>query len=90
MQEVQSRASMYATNLDVGRGFTNILHITCDQLTLEKEDKKKCTDRIEQGITSTYNYIIYSTQTLDRSVDKKIKIIVQKIEGYIEEIEDLK
>jgi hypothetical protein len=30
MQEVQSRAHEYATNLEVGRGVTNMLQITCD------------------------------------------------------------
>jgi hypothetical protein len=36
MQEVQSRAHAYMTNLEVGRGVTGMLQITYDQLTMEK------------------------------------------------------
>jgi hypothetical protein len=31
-----------------------MLQITCDQLTMEKEEVKECTDRLEQGLTTTY------------------------------------
>jgi hypothetical protein len=31
-----------------------MLQITCEQLTTEKEEEKKFTDRIEQGLTTTY------------------------------------
>jgi hypothetical protein len=51
MQEVQSRAHVDATNLEVGRGVTEMLQITCDQLTVEKEEEKECTDRLEKGLT---------------------------------------
>jgi hypothetical protein len=47
MQEVQSRAHADATNLEVGRGVTEMLQITCDQLTSEKEEEKECTDKLE-------------------------------------------
>jgi hypothetical protein len=40
MQEVKSIAHVDATNLEVGRGVAEMLQITCDQLTLEKEEKK--------------------------------------------------
>jgi hypothetical protein len=40
MQEVQSISRVYATNLEVGRGVVEMLQITCDQLTLEKEEEK--------------------------------------------------
>jgi hypothetical protein len=41
MQEVQSRARVDATNLEVGRGVVEMLQITCDQLTSEKEEEKE-------------------------------------------------
>jgi hypothetical protein len=41
MQEVQSRAHADATNLEVGREVTEVLQITCDQLTMEKEEEKR-------------------------------------------------
>ena len=40
MQEVQSRARADATKLEVGRGVAKILQITCEQLTIEKEEEK--------------------------------------------------
>jgi hypothetical protein len=40
MQEVQSRACMDATSLEVGRGVIEMIQITCDQLTSEKEEDK--------------------------------------------------
>jgi hypothetical protein len=41
MQEVHSRACADATNIEVGRGVTEMLQITCDQLTVEKEEEKE-------------------------------------------------
>jgi hypothetical protein len=75
MQEVQSRAHMDATNLEVGRGVTEMLQITCDQLTSEKEEEKEHTDKLEQGLTMVYNHIPDSTQAPDRSADENINII---------------
>jgi hypothetical protein len=49
MQEVQSRAHVDATNLEVGRGVAEMLQITCDQLTSEKEEEKEHADKLEQG-----------------------------------------
>jgi hypothetical protein len=45
MHEVHSRACANATNLEVGRGVIEMLQITCDQLTVEKEEEKECADR---------------------------------------------
>jgi hypothetical protein len=43
MQEVQSRAHTDATNLEVGRGVTEMLQITCDQLTSgERGGERTC------------------------------------------------
>jgi hypothetical protein len=40
MKEVKSRACADAINLEVGRGVTEMLKITCNQLTSEKEEDK--------------------------------------------------
>jgi hypothetical protein len=40
MKEVQYRSCVNATKLEVGRGVIEMLQITCDQLTSEKEEEK--------------------------------------------------
>jgi len=55
MHESHSMACTDATNLEVGRGVAEMLHITCDQLTVKKEEEKECTDRIEQGLIAAYS-----------------------------------
>jgi hypothetical protein len=91
MQEVQSRAHADATNLEVGRGVTEMLQITCDQLTVEKEEEKECTQtRLEQGLTTMYNRIPNNAQAAERSAEEKINLIAQTIDQYRQEIEELK
>ena len=55
MQEVQSRARTDATNLEVGKEVAEVLQITCDQLTMEKEEEKRRVDKLEKGLTEVYN-----------------------------------
>jgi hypothetical protein len=57
MHEVHSRACIDATNIEVGRGVVKMLQITCDQLTIEKEEKKECADSLEQGFIAAYSRI---------------------------------
>jgi DNA repair exonuclease SbcCD ATPase subunit len=90
MQEVQSRARVDATNLEVGRGVVEMLQITCDQLTTEKEEEKECTDKLEQGLTMVYNRIPDNVQAPERSAEEKINLISQTIDQYKQEIEELK
>jgi hypothetical protein len=40
MKEVKCRVHTDATNLEVGRGVAEMLQITCDQLTVGKEEEK--------------------------------------------------
>jgi hypothetical protein len=40
MQDVQSRAMEDATNLAIGREVKEILQVTCEKITLEKEEEK--------------------------------------------------
>jgi hypothetical protein len=47
MQEVKSRACAYATNLEVGRRVIEMLQITYNQLTSEKEEEKEYADKVE-------------------------------------------
>jgi predicted nucleic acid-binding Zn-ribbon protein len=58
-------------------------------LTLEKEEKEHV-DKLEQWITVVYDHILDSTQAPNRSAEEKIKIISQTIEGYRQEIEEIK
>jgi len=51
MQEVQSRARAYTTNLEFGREVIEVLQITCDPLTMEKEEEKRQEDKLEKGLT---------------------------------------
>jgi hypothetical protein len=90
MQEVQSRARADATNLEVGRGVAKILQIPCDQLTAEKEEDKEHANRLEKGLTMTYNCIPNNMQETERSAEEKINLIAQTIDQYIQEIEELK
>jgi predicted nucleic acid-binding Zn-ribbon protein len=55
-----------------------------------KEEEKEHDNKLEQGLTMIYNRIPDSAQLLDRSADEKINIILQMIEGYMQEIEELK
>jgi hypothetical protein len=55
-----------------------------------KKEKKEHDDKLEQGITMVYEHIPDSTQAPDRSAEEKIKISLQKIEGYRKEIEEIK
>jgi hypothetical protein len=89
MQEVQARARMDDTNLEVGRGVVKFLQITCNNLTSEKEEKEH-TDKLDQGITMVYDRIPNNMQAPNRSAEEKIKVISQTIEGYRQEIEEIK
>lgn len=88
MQEVQSIACADVTNLEVGRAVAEMLQNTCDQLTLEKEEKERV-DKLEQGLTTIYDRILDIVQAPERSAEEKINIS-QKIEEYRQEIEELK
>jgi hypothetical protein len=59
MQEVQSIAHADDTNLEVGREVAEVLQITWDQLTMDKEEEKRCTNKLEKGMTEVYNNIPY-------------------------------
>jgi hypothetical protein len=89
MQEVQSRAHTDATNLEVGREVTKMLQITCDQLTLEKEEEKKRADRLEKGLTIVYNNIPDCTQEPEDTPEGKFQNIVQVMEQYKKDITEL-
>jgi len=67
MQEVQYRARTDATNLEVSRGVTEMLQISCDQLTVEKEKEKECTDKLEWGLTIVYARIPDSMKAPEKS-----------------------
>jgi hypothetical protein len=83
MQEVQSRARLDETNLEVGRGVTKMLQITCDELTVEKEEEKEHTEILEQGLKAMYNRIPNNAQATKRSTKEKINLIAQTIDQYI-------
>jgi len=46
MQEFQSKSLTDATNLEFGREVVEVLQITCQQLTMEKEEEKRCADKL--------------------------------------------
>jgi hypothetical protein len=57
MQEVQSRAREDATNLEIDREVKEILQVTCEKITLEKEEEKQCADKLEKKLAEVYNNI---------------------------------
>ena len=67
-----------------------MLQITCDQLTLEKEEEKEHAYKLEQGITTVYDRIPNNAKTPERSAEEKINMISQTIDKYKQEIEELK
>jgi len=68
--------------LEVGRGVIEMQKITCDQLTLEKEEDKGCVDKIEKGSTMIYDSIPDNAQAPERSAVEKINMISQTIDKY--------
>jgi hypothetical protein len=61
--------------LEVGRGVIEILQITCDQLTSEKEEEKGHTNKLERGLTMIYDRISDNVQAPERSENEKINMI---------------
>jgi hypothetical protein len=57
MQEVQDRARLDATNLEIGREVKEIIQVTCEQITLENEEDKKRANNLEKNITKVYKSI---------------------------------
>jgi hypothetical protein len=57
MKEVKYRAHMDATNLEEGRGVTEMLKITCNQLTSERGEEKGRVYKLEHGFTTVYDHI---------------------------------
>jgi hypothetical protein len=56
----------------------------------EEKEEKEHTDKLEQGLTTIYDCILDSAQTLERNAKEKINMISQTIEIYKKEIEELK
>jgi hypothetical protein len=89
LQEVQSRFREYSTNLQVGREVVEVLQITCDQLTLEKEEEKKHAKNLEKGLTTIYNNISECAQDLEDTSEGKFRRIALLMERYQHEITEL-
>jgi hypothetical protein len=89
MQEVQSRAREDATNLVLDREVKEILQVTCEQIMLEKEEEKKCTDNLEKNLTEVYKSIPDCVQAHEVTTEEKIQQIAQTMERYKQEIVDL-
>jgi hypothetical protein len=90
MQEVKSKAYADATKLEVGRGVVKMIQITCDQLTMEKEEEEECANKLEHGLNTVYVHIQNSVKALKKSAEEKINLISEKIDQYKQEIENLK
>jgi predicted nucleic acid-binding Zn-ribbon protein len=55
-----------------------------------RRKRNNCADRLEQGLTTTYNRIPNNAQATERSAEEKINLIAQTIDQYRQEIEELK
>jgi hypothetical protein len=82
MKEVQLRSRTDATDIEVGRGVAEMLQITCNQLNEDKEEDEEHIDRLEQGLTTTYNRIPNNAQVAKRREDENINLISQTIDQY--------
>jgi len=78
-----------STNLDINMEVKEILQVTCEKITLEKEEEKKCTDKLEKKLTEVYNNILDYVQELEVTAEEKIQNITQKMERYKKEKAEL-
>jgi hypothetical protein len=89
MQEVQSRSREDVTNLEISREVKDILQVTCEQITLEKEEERQCVDKLEKQLTKVYNNISNYAQEPKVIAEEKIQKIVQPLERYKQKIAEL-
>jgi hypothetical protein len=88
-QEVQSCACTDATELQQTKDNREELELVLEQVKLETKDEKDHVDRLEQGLVVAYDRIPKSTQTTEPTTMQKIDQIVQTIDQYRQEIENL-
>jgi hypothetical protein len=65
------------------------LELVLEQVKLETKDEKDHVDRLEQGLVVAYDKIPKSAQTTEPTTMQKIDQIVQTIDQYRQEIENL-
>jgi FtsZ-binding cell division protein ZapB len=66
------------------------LELVVEQVKLETKEEKECTDRMKHGLKVAYNFIPDNAQTSEKSVEEKINLIVQTINQYKQDIDELK
>jgi hypothetical protein len=88
-QEVQSRARTDTTELQHTKDNKEELELVLEQVKLETKDEKYHMDRLEQGVVVAYDRIPKSAQIAEPTTTQKIDQIVQTIDQYRQEIENL-
>jgi len=59
-----------------------ILQVTCEKITLEKEEEKQRIEKLEKKLAEVYNNIPDCTQELEVTTKENIQNIVQTMERY--------
>jgi hypothetical protein len=89
-QEVQSRTRTDVAKLQETKNVRDALELVVEQVKLETKEEKECADRMEHGVKVDYNCIPDNAQTSEKSAKEKINLIVQTINQYKQEIDELK
>jgi hypothetical protein len=68
-----------ATNLEIDREVKEILQVTCEKITLDKEEEKQRAEKLEKKLIEVYNIIPDCVQELEVTAEENIQMIAQKI-----------
>jgi hypothetical protein len=72
MHKVQSRAREDATNLVLDRDVKDILQVTCENITLDKDEERHHADKLENKLAKVYMSIPYYVQEQEVTTEEKI------------------
>jgi predicted nucleic acid-binding Zn-ribbon protein len=63
--------------------------VTCEKITLEKEEEKQRVDNLEKNLTEVYMSIPNCAQAQEVTIEEKIQHFAQTMERYKQEIAEL-
>jgi hypothetical protein len=86
---VQSRAKIDATNLEIDKEVKEILEISLNQVHLDKDEDKQCVEKTKQRLEEVFKTIPDNVQSEELSTKEKIQKIAQDMENYRQDIIDL-
>jgi len=87
--ELQSQAREDVIELQVTRDGKEALEMLIEYINMDTQEKKQWLDKFEKKMKEVFTKIPKSVQEAMRSGEEQIQIIVQILEDYKKEIEDL-